>query len=263
METEEDIRQYREERKKNYPTKANLERKEVEMEERLKRGEVIVSANERVRPMLKMMGIIKDDEAKNDRNAGRGTFNDRGRGRGGTSMRGGRGAGRGNYNQPSETITQHEKVTQPEKRDHYARNENGIRKRQEEQPQQVVASESLLKKLLTGEIHKEKTILLQCFRYIVNQRFFCTDDELSDEIISKLKTLEQMNEREAEQYKQYISRNKKANVETNVDIEVDEENEQDKEIMNVTREDEEIVEAIMNQIGEAAAKDDSMADTAD
>jgi hypothetical protein len=292
LETEEDIRQYREERRRNYPTKANLERKEKEIEERLKKGEVIVSANERVKPMLRMMGIIKDDDYKNERqgsgNRGRGSFTERGRGRG---------RGRGAFSQqhtstssseniitsvpkPTESIDdilpkvekKSDKPNSNDKQYHndryqrgHSRADHGVKKRYHEdnrQPhivQQSVADTSLLKKLLVNEIHKEKSILLQCFRYIINQRFFCQDSDLSSDILTKLKQIDEMNQRELEQWKQYRGRNNQQRMTTStdtVDIEKDEENEQDKEIMNVTKEDEAIVEALISRIGDAAAQDD-------
>ncbi|KAL0487806.1 hypothetical protein AKO1_008704, partial [Acrasis kona] len=261
LETEEDIKRYREERRKNYPTKSNVEKREKDIEERLQKGEVIVSANERVRPMLKMMGIIKEDGNRTQHNQndsigrGRGSFVDRGRGRGTHSDRGGR--GRGGFQSKSD-------AHQPDlpgvdggikKRVHQDRRSHNDRNQQCEQS--TPNAEPLLPKLLKGEIYKEKSILLQCFRYIINQKFFCNDDELSDEMKTKLDQIDQMNKKELEQYKQYKARQlqQQEGSQSTIDIERDEENEQDKEVMNVTKEDEDVIEAIMNEIGNAAHLD--------
>lgn len=47
IETEEDIEKWREERRKRYPTKANIEARQLAQEQRLKRGERIVEPNNR------------------------------------------------------------------------------------------------------------------------------------------------------------------------------------------------------------------------
>ena len=137
METPEDIEKYREERRKNFPTKKHIIEKEKVLAERRQKGEIIVGASEKVKSLLKVMGIEKDKRDDNDEE--------------GEEMR----------------------------------------------------SKSLIKNLLTQEISQDKMILLQCFRHIIFENFFCEESEMSSEVKEKLTKIKELTKAEMKKLEEY------------------------------------------------------------
>jgi len=140
METPEDIQKYREERRKHYPTKQNVIEKEKELAERRKKGEIIIGASEKVKSLLKIMGIEKDK--------------------------------RGDSNEQDE-----EKKATP-----------------------------LINNLLTQEINQDKCILLQVFRHVIYERFYCHDEDLSTEVKEKLDRLNHLTQVEMKKLEEFRKR---------------------------------------------------------
>ncbi|KAF0978692.1 hypothetical protein FDP41_002512 [Naegleria fowleri] len=138
METPEDIEKYREERRKNYPTRQNVIEKEKELSERRKKGEIIIGASEKVKSLLKVMGIEKDKKEESNQD-----------------------------------------------------------------DSNAKAAQSLIRNLLTQEISQDKIILLQCFRHIIHERFYCSDDELSEEVKSKIDKLHELTKIEMKKLEEF------------------------------------------------------------
>jgi len=168
LETKEDIEAYIEERKKNYPTRRRVQEREAEIQERRRRGEIIVTASEKVAPLLQMMGI---DECINHSQSS-------------SSFRGRERGNRGEFRMKRVT-SQHKPMRNTQQQP------QGIHKPLHQQETfTAMKGPSLLQKLLKNEIRREQSILLQCFRYIIDKKFFCEEKELTPEILQKLQLIQ-------------------------------------------------------------------------
>ncbi|KAL9658307.1 hypothetical protein ABK040_015627 [Willaertia magna] len=144
LETPEDIQKYREERKRNYPTKDNIIKKEIELAERRKKGEIIMGASDKIKSLMNLMGIEK-------------------------------------------------------------------RKNEEENNEEDIKNnKTFIYNLLNNEMEKDKIILLQCFRHIIYNNFYCNKDELTDEVKNKLLKLQELTSSEMKKVEEL--RRKKLNL---------------------------------------------------
>lgn len=208
LETDDDVQKYIDERKKSFPTKHIVAKKHKEIEERKKRGEIIVTAHDRVRPLLQIMGI--DNGPAQGRNYRENQQQSNSRSYQQQQQP------RQHYNEHSKpkyekkveteqakpqqeaTTSKQQQDAKPEaspakpkqqpreKKDnriskpspsHSKRPTSSSHQQQQYQAQQPAfmkrKNPSLLQHLLLNEIRREKSILLQSLRYMVNEKFFC------------------------------------------------------------------------------------------
>lgn len=214
LETKEQIESYVGERKRNYPTRDNETMKKQEERERKKRGEVIVTAHDKVKHLLRLVDDLNSNAPVAQPSSSRQNHN---------------------YAQPREENTGYQRRKAPDHhRQQYQQQQHKYQTRdewhekerhskqtfqhtkaqdddsriskphkmkqhfEEMQQEENVAEKrtSLIRMLLTSDMERETSVILQCLRYIVSQKFFVKDEsELSETIQQRLKQITWLSKR--------------------------------------------------------------------
>ncbi|OMO69856.1 hypothetical protein COLO4_28900 [Corchorus olitorius] len=156
--TEQEIRQWREERKKYYPTKANIKKK---LSGKVADSEVAKLRSEQLKDILAKQAQLGVEVAEIPSHYLLGSekkVNGRGESNGPSTKRG--------------RFEKHDKGGKSEKRDRFSRKRRSTNEESCEGPSSSKRSPTLLQKLLGADIRKDKSRLLQVFRFMVINSFF-------------------------------------------------------------------------------------------